>query len=64
MRIQLPNGKTIEVSYYEFIFLLEDHEVDIFYQQCMADDLGSEINNPFSGKKAEFLDIDEDDFDI
>lgn len=48
--INLPTGKTISMTTYEWLFKLKDDEIDGFYQDCIADDLGIEINNPFSGK--------------
>lgn len=57
MRVNLPNGKTVEVNTSEW-FAMNDAEVEEFYQSCMADDLGIAIENPFSSKKNEKLDID------
>ena len=48
MNISLPTGKVIYVSVYEWLFKLEEKDVDDFYQSCIADDLGSFIENPFS----------------
>lgn len=48
MLINLPNGKTVSVSYYEWLFLLDEDKIDEFYSSCLADDLGEEIDNPFS----------------
>lgn len=61
MNIQLPTGKTIYVSTYEFFFVLKEEDVNEFYQNCVADDLGTYVEHPFSeslmkGK----LEIDED----
>jgi len=50
MQIQLPTGKTISVSVFDYYFILKDEDVDLFYQSCIADDLGEEVNNPFSGR--------------
>ncbi len=50
MNIQLPTGNTISVSVYEFFFILEEKDVDEFYQSCMADNLGVYIDDPFSNK--------------
>lgn len=50
MQVQLPNGNTITVSTYDFLFKLKDEDVDEFYQSCMADNLGVYIDNPFSNK--------------
>lgn len=52
MQIQLVTGKTISVSCYEWLFLLKEEDVDDFYQSCIADDLGIDIENPFSNKIA------------
>lgn len=61
MRIQLPNGLTIEVSVIDYLFILEEEDMDLFYQECMADNLGIDIVNPFSRKNIQSLDIDEDE---
>ncbi len=50
MNIQLPTGKTISISVYEFFFLLKEEDIDGFYQSCMADDLGQHIESPFSNR--------------
>ncbi len=47
MNIQLPTGKTVHVSIVEFLSL-EDKEVEIFYQELIADDSGDFMENPFS----------------
>lgn len=46
--ISLPNGKVIYVSTYEYYFQLDEKDVDEFFQSCMADDLGSFADDPFS----------------
>lgn len=46
--ISLPTGKVIYISLYEWLFQLEEKNVDEFYQNCVADDLGTFIDNPFS----------------
>lgn len=46
--ISLPTGKVIYISTYEWLFQLEENNVDEFYQNCIADDLGAFIENPFS----------------
>jgi len=61
MRVQLPNGLTIEVSVIDYLFILEEEDMDLFYQECMADNLGIDIVNPFSRKNIQSLDIDEDE---
>jgi hypothetical protein len=50
MNIQLPTGKTISVSVYEYLFVLKEDEIDLFYQSCIADDLGVYIEDAFSSK--------------
>lgn len=64
MNIQLPTGKTITVSTYEYLFLLKDEDMEEFYQQCMADNLGVYVENPFSNKiskgRIEMEDLPED----
>lgn len=50
MNIQLPTGKTIYISTYEWLFILKDEEIDNFYESCIADDLGVIIENPFTLK--------------
>lgn len=59
--IQLPTGKTIYVSTYDFLFVLKDDEVHLFYQSCVADDLGNFVEDPFSntGLKGS-LEVDEE----
>lgn len=46
--ISLPTGKVIYISTYEWLFQLEEKNVDEFFQNCIADDLGSFIEDPFS----------------
>lgn len=48
--ISLPTGKVIYLSVYEYYFQLEDKDVDAFFQSCIADDLGTFEENPFSSK--------------
>lgn len=50
MRIQLPTGNTLDISAYEYYFILQEEDVDAFYQSCIADDLGTYIDNPFSNR--------------
>jgi hypothetical protein len=58
--IQLPTGKTIYLSTYTFLFEIKDEEVDLFYQSCVADDLGSFIEDPFAGRSVlGLLEVDE-----
>lgn len=47
MNISLPNGKVVRRSLEEYLFL-EDSEMHLWYQNMMADDLGDEVENPFS----------------
>ena len=46
--ISLPTGKVIYLSTYEWLFKLEEKDVDEFYQNSIADDLGMFIEDPFS----------------
>lgn len=50
MQLSLPTGKVISLSVYQWLFMLKEEDVDEFYQTCVADDLGIEIDNPFSNK--------------
>lgn len=50
MFLQLPTGKTVYVSAFEYLFLLKEEEVDEFYQACIADDLGEYMEDPFSNR--------------
>jgi len=59
MNINLPNGKTISVSLHEWLFVLGDDEVEEFYKECMADDIGSFINDPFA-ENPEKIDLDKE----
>ena len=61
MLINLPTGKTISVSSFEFYFILKEDEVDLFFQSCMADDLGEEIYNPFSRMQTGRIELVEDE---
>lgn len=49
MNIQLPTGMTINVSCYEYFFVLKDEDIDEFYQACIAENMGSFIDDPFHG---------------
>jgi hypothetical protein len=51
--IELPTGKTLYVSTYDYFFSLEEEDMDEFYQNCIADNLGVEIQNPFAMKSVE-----------
>lgn len=46
--ISLPTGKVIYLSVYEYYFQLEEKNVDDFFQSCIADDLGTFVDDPFS----------------
>lgn len=46
--ISLPTGKVIYLSTYEWLFQLEEKNVNEFFQNCIADDLGMFIEDPFS----------------
>lgn len=60
MNISLPTGKVISISAYEYFFVLKEEEVDLFFQSCIADDLGVEINDPFAERSiAGRLEVDE-----
>lgn len=48
--ISLPTGKVIYLSVYEYYFQLEEKDVDAFFQSCVADDLGTYEENPFSSR--------------
>jgi len=63
MNIQLPTGNTISVSAYEYYFILKEDEIDLFFQSCIADDLGTYIDNPFSSRRSS-LEVKEEDEDI
>lgn len=51
MNISLPTGKVLSISVYEYLFLIPEEDVDLFYQSCIADDLGTIIEDPFSNKE-------------
>lgn len=53
MQIQLPTGKTLSISTYDFFFVLKEENVEEFFQSCIADDLGTEVNYPFSHRPNE-----------
>lgn len=63
MNIQLPTGTTISVNYFEYLFILEDSQVDLFFQECIADNLGTFIENPFSRMDSSKIEIDEEEED-
>jgi len=49
--IQLRTGNTIYISVYEYYFKLSDEDMDLFYQMCEADNLGIQIDDPFSNRR-------------
>jgi len=51
--ISLPTGKVIYISTYEYYFQLEEKNVDEFFQNCIADDLGTFIEDPFSHRMSQ-----------
>lgn len=66
----LPTGKTIYISTYNLLFKtvdgkvvpVTDEEIAEFMQQCIADDLGEIIENPFTRMSSlSKLTIEEDD---
>lgn len=60
MNVQLSTGKTISISSYEYYFMLKDDDLDEFFQSCVADDLGTFLENPFSQRASMGkLEIDE-----
>lgn len=48
--ISLPTGKVIYLSVYEYYFQLDEKDVDAFFQSCVADDLGTFEENPFTSR--------------
>lgn len=66
MNIQLPTGKTMSMTVYEYFFLLKDEDVELFYQSCIADDLGVNVENPFYGMapSAKLDVVEEEEIDI
>lgn len=60
MNISLPTGKVISVSYYEWLFKLKDDEVHGFVQACVAEDLGIVLENPFSAKSLDKLEVEDE----
>lgn len=48
--ISLPTGKVIYLSVYEYYFQLDEKNIDEFFQSCIADDLGTYIDDPFSNR--------------
>lgn len=71
MNISLPTGKVLSISVYEYLFLIPEDEIDMFFQSCIADDLGTMIDDPFSNKEYfgkleidEIPDIPDETFDL
>lgn len=62
--ISLPNGKTIYLSVYEYYFQLDEDDMDKFFESCMADDLGTFIEDPFSKKISQGRLESDDDLEI
>lgn len=50
MNIQLKTGNTVNISTFEWLFILKDEDIEQFLESCVADDLGTYIENPFSNK--------------
>jgi hypothetical protein len=50
LHIQLPTGNTIIMSTYDFLFNIKDEDMPLFWQHCVAENLGVYIDNPFSEK--------------
>lgn len=58
--INLPTGNTIYVTVYEYYFLLSEEDVEEFFQSCIADNLGTYIDDPFSNRTMQGrLEVDE-----
>jgi hypothetical protein len=63
--INLPTGNTIYVTAYEYYFLLDEKDVDQFFQSCIADNLGVYIEDPFSNMASPGkLEVDEIDDEL
>lgn len=49
--ISIPTGNVIYVSCYEYYFLLDEKDVDEFFQQLIADNAGTPSpEDPFSNR--------------
>ena len=61
-QISLPTGKVVHVSTYEYLFILEEKDVDDFFQQLIAEDAGIPApDNPFSSRRMNTgIDYEED----
>lgn len=59
--IQLPTGKTINIPIAQFLFGIKDDEVDLFFQSCIADDLGTFLEHPFANNAARgFVEVEDE----
>lgn len=58
INIQLPTGTTIMMSAYDFFFGIEEKDIDIFYQSCIADNMGSFVEDPFSNRASSIVGIE------
>lgn len=52
-------GKVVYMSVYDYYFRLEEEDVESFFQSCIADDLGTFIEEPFSKGAPGRLDYEE-----
>lgn len=63
MLVNIPTGKTINISVYEYLFVWKDEDMDEFYQMCIAEDLGNHLENPFSSHNSGLpVEVEEEDF--
>lgn len=60
MNIQLSTGKTVSVSTYDWLFVLQEDAIEDFYKSCLADDLGVVVDNPFSNRGSSGIAIEEE----
>jgi hypothetical protein len=49
--VELDTGMTIYVSAYEYYIVLQDEDMEAFFQNCKADNLGVQIDYPFSNRR-------------
>lgn len=56
--IQLSTGKTIYVSTYAYYFILKDEDMALFYESCIADDLGDFVEHPFTNSQFGKVEVD------
>jgi|LakMenEpi03Aug12_1017415.scaffolds.fasta_scaffold36335_1 hypothetical protein len=59
MIISLPNGKFLHKSLEEMLSI-KDEEIDMWYQNMIADNMGDDSLNPFTS----FRDVELMEFDI